>query len=535
MIDHYLEILFNSPLLTLFVLLGLGLMLGEIKIYGASLGSSGVIFVALLGGHLGCQIPDGVGQIGIVLFVYCVGIGAGARFFGALKREGSQLAKLALIIVVLGGLTTWGLAMIFQLPPELSAGIFAGALTSTPALAAAIESAGESMGDVVVGYGIAYPFGVIGVVLFVQLVPRLLKANLDVQSDDEDENPELKVERKLIETTNPNLFGKRLTDAMILELGNCLISRVWRNERMQPVHYEDTFQEGQLLLLVGTPKAVKIATEFMGKPSDREFFLDVENERQNLVVTNSELVGLTLSEIDPLKHHGVVITRINRMEFPFIPNPDTQLERRDMLTVVGPPEQLKAFESYVGHRSLAFSETSLISMAIGLALGIIAGRISIPMGGGESLSLGLAGGPLMVALLLGHFGKVGGVVGYIPRPTRMLLQEMGLVFFLADAGIKGGASMMDAVASEGISIFLIGALITMVPMVIGYLSARFLFKMSLLQSLGGVCGAMTSTPALGAIVANTTRQTPIVSYATVYPIAVILMAFFANTLIKLIH
>lgn len=532
----YIETILHSPLFSLFWIIGLGLALGSVHIKGISLGSSGVIFIALLAGHFGFTIPNGVGSIGLALFVYCVGIGAGGRFFGAIKREGSQLARLALIVVGSGALITWILARYFQLSPAMAAGIFAGSLTSTPALAAATEGAGfDQASDVVVGYGIAYPFGVIGVVLFVQLLPKLLGLKIEDDSKAATQEAAIAVKRCQVEVTNQNLYGKRLCDSSLSALGGCQISRVWRDNRMQPVAYEDRFEAKQRLLLVGDAKAVKIATELIGEPCDQQSaILDADNERRCLVVTERKVVGKRLIDLDTLKQFGVVVTRISRMEFLFVPNMDTRLEKGDLLTVVGTKEKLTDFESVIGHRSQASSETSLISLASGMALGVAIGLVSIPLPWGDRFSLGLAGGPLVVALLLGHFGKVGGILGYIPRPTRLLLQEMGLVFFLANAGVKGGVSIAEAVQRQGIKVFLIGALITSVPMLVGFICARKIFNLSLGQSLGGICGGMTSTPALGAIVSKTSSQTPITSYATVYPVAVILMALLAKLLVQFI-
>lgn len=524
--------LISSPLLALFVLTGLGMLLGNIQLWGISLGSSGVIFVALFAGHWGCTVPPEIGRIGLVLFVYCVGVGAGGRFFGALQRQGSQLAKLALLIIGVGALLTWALGTWLGMDHAMAVGIFAGALTSTPALAAALEGAGSLGDQVVVGYGVAYPFGVIGVVLFVQLLPRLMGKNLD-EGQEEEEAKQLCVERQLVEVTNPNMVGKRISDSVLLEIGACQISRIWNNDRLEPVHYEDTLQAGQQVLLVGETKAIAIATELIGKPVERSLNLNADDERRNFVITNTRAAGKTIREINPLKNHGVVITRISRMEFEFVPESGTCLEPNDVITVVGEPGRLKAFESFVGHRAQSFSQTSLVSLAVGLALGIAVGQIAFPLPGGNSFSLGLAGGPLLVALILGHFGKMAGIVGHIPRPTRMLLQEMGLVFFLADAGTKGGATMVEAVASQGVQIFLIGIVITLLPMCLGYIIARKIFGMSLPQSLGGICGGMTSTPALGAITAKTSLQSPIVSYATAYPVAVVMMAVLAKLLLQL--
>lgn len=527
-----LSLFLNNPLLTLFVIIGLGLLLGKFEFGGISLGSSGVIFAALLAGHLGYTIPDTAGTIGLALFVYCIGIGAGGRFFGALKREGSQLAKLAVIVVGTAVITTWILARLLHLDPGLATGIFAGAMTSTPALAAAMASGGDLGSATVVGYGVAYPLGVIAVVLFVQLLPRLLRKSLDDGTTEE--SPLDLITRQVVEVTNPAMFGRSVNDESLAAIGACRISRVLREGRMVPVLYEDTFEQGLRLLLVGERKAVRIATDLLGKATKDKPILDTEDERQTYTITNKAVAGKSLAEIDPLKNHGVVVTRISRMEMPFVPDASTRFEPHDVLTVVGSRDHLEAFSRFIGHSPYASSETSLLSLAIGLAFGIVLGRIQFPLPGDSSFSLGLAGGPLLVALLLGHMGRVAGIVGHIPRPTRLLLQEMGLVFFLADAGVRGGASLLEALSDQGLQIFLVGAGVTSVPLLAGFLTADRIFKMPIAQALGGICGGMTSTPALGAITAKTARQAPIVSYATVYPIAVILMALVAKALLLIL-
>lgn len=518
-----------QPLLTLFLLIGTGLLLGSIRIGGIELGGSGVLFTALLAGHLGLTVPAATGSIGLVLFVYCVGVGAGGRFFAALRRQGKELALLTLAVVGSGALLTILAGRLFDLAPGMAVGIFAGALTSTPALAAAME--GHSVGgeQVVVGYGVAYPLGVIGVVLFIQLLPRLLGRDLEAEPESaEAEAP--RIERRLVEVTNPNLIGKPIAESAVQQLGGCQLPRISHGGRLEPVGSEDVFEEGMEVLLVGQPQAVEIATEMIGRKLDKPVVVNADDERARFVVTNRDMTGKTQRQLDLLKNHGVVITRISRMEFEFVPDPTTRLEPNDILTVVGTRESLQAFEKTVGHRAQAFSQTSLVSIAIGLSLGIVVGGLTFPLPGGAEFSLGLAGGPLLVALLLGHFGRMGGIVGHIPRPTRVLLQEMGLAFFLAHAGIRGGAGLVEAVASQGLALLGIGAVITLVPLLLGFLIAHFLLRLSLFQTLGGICGGMTSTPALGALTAKTSRQAPIVSYATVYPVAVVLMALLAKLL-----
>jgi len=241
-----------------------------------------------------------------------------------------------------------------------------------------------------------------------------------------------------------------------------------------------------------------------------------------------------LRKLRPLKEHGVVITRIQRLGLEFVPSADSLIEMNDMLTIVGDPEQIEKFSQFVGHRPNMINETDLLSLSLGLALGIFIGIIPWSLPGGNPVMLGLAGGPLVVGLILGNLGRVGRLVGHIPRPTRVLLQEFGLVLFLADAGVKGGDALVETLQAHGIGLFLAGILITTIPLALGYLVAVKLLKIDPLQALGGICGGMTSTPALGAITSKTDSQTPVVSYATAYPVALILLTLVAKIVVQVI-
>ena len=519
-------------MITLFAVIASGLLFGSITIKGINLGSSGVLSSALFAGHLGYTIPGGIGTLGLVLFVYCVGIGAGGRFFASVAREGANLAKLALIIVGSGGLLTWAGAKVLELPSDLAAGIFAGALTSTPALAAATEGVSESAHGVSIGYGIAYPFGVIGVVLFVQLMPRILRHDLEaIAAQHEKADTAEDRQNVLVEVTNQNLFGKKIADSGITNLNACQVSRIYKDGQLVPL-YNDSYAEGQLLLLVGRSKEIAIALDYIGQRSSRHLLKDVENERQQLLVTDRKICGKNLRELAPLKQYGVVITRVTRLGLTFVPNASTVIEQNDTLTSVGRRDDLKNFAKAAGHRNNAIDATDLLSLSVGITLGIVAGLMPIGLPGSATITLGLSGGPLFVALILGHFGRVGRIVGHIPRPTRLLLQELGLVFFLADAGIKGGVSLLSTIHEYGLALFGLGLAVTLIPLMIAWPLARKLFGLDPLQALGGVCGSMTSTPALGAITAKTDSQVPVVSYVSAYPVALIVMIVLAKLLIQ---
>ena len=534
--EAFHNLLLDQPLIALFAVIATGLLLGNIKIKGLNLGSSGVLFTALLAGHLGYTIPAGIGTLGLVLFVYCVGIGAGDRFFASFAREGANLAKLAVLIVALGGLVTWGFAKLLGLPPGLATGIFAGALTSTPALAAATEGLIAQGGSeaVSIGYGISYPFGVIGVVLFVQVLPRILRIDLDSIKDKNKADEENRVENVLVEVTNPNLYGKQISESGVTNFNACQICRIFEDDRLVPLKYDDVFAENQILLLVGRSSEMSIAVDFIGQRSDRSVLRDIENERVKLMVTSTAFVGQKLGDMAPLRNYGIVVTRINRLGLTFVPNAETILERHDRLTCVGRSDDLKKFSGAVGHRNSVIDATDLLSLSAGLTLGIIVGLLPIGLPGAAPVTLGLAGGPLLVALVLGHFGKVGRIVGFIPRPTRLLLQELGLVFFLANAGVRGGSALVATLQEHGIALFGMGICVSALPLIVAWPIATKFFKMNALQALGGICGGMTSTPALGAITAKTDSTIPVVSYVSAYPVALIIMIVISKVLIQVI-
>ncbi len=527
--------IWGSPTLVLFAVLFVGLACGHLSIKGVSLGSSGVLFAALLAGHFGLQVPDGIADVGTALFVYCVGLGVGNRFFDSLKSRGKYLIILAVLVVGVAWLTAWGLGSLLDMDSGTVAGLFAGACTSTPALAAAIESSGVLSTGVNIGYAVAYPFGVIGVVLFVQLLPRMLRQNLDDSSgkvaEAEDKHT---IISRVVQVTNPELIGCAIGSFCGEKNLRCRITRIARDGALMPLQKDDAFTENGEILLVGEREDLEREMPCFGHVRTHghrpRFFTD---ERAELIVLSRAMCNKTLRELDTLGQYGIVVSRITRLGLTFIPTADTEVQRNDVLRVVGLPEAIESFRRECGHRSTALNTADILSLMGGLMLGVLLGKMQFSFGGG-SFSLGIAGGPLVVALILGHYGKLGPIVGYIPRPTRVLLMEFGLVLFLAGAGVKGGASLVETLRANGLSMFLVGSAVTLVPMVVSYVVARRVMRMSLAETLGGICGSMTSTPALGAITAKTDCQEPVIAYSTAYPAALILMTVLAKLLCDLI-
>lgn len=527
--------LLANKLLTLVVVITLGLLLGRIRVAGLSLGSSGVIFTALAMGHLGYGIPDGIGVLGLTVFVYCVGLSAGPRFFRAFRREGRSLALICLALVGVAGMATWGLSLLLGIPADLSAGVFAGALTSTPGLAAAMESLPEGS-QVAVGFGIAHPFGVISVVLFVQLLPRLLRTDLAAlgakMKSKEDQGR--RIVRVLVEVRNPAVIGRGLADLTVFTASNCQVARILKEGRLVPVPTGLVLAEGQRLLLIAREYRLGPIIDLLGRRDERAgLFTDREGQSTHVVVTSHNIVGKNFNELKLRANFGVTVTRIMRHDVEFVPKASDIIEYGDMLNAVGQREDLEAFASFAGHRAKTFDETDLISLGVGIIAGVLLGTVQMSLGG-ASFSLGTAGGPLFVGLLLGHFGRLGPIKGHLPAAARMLMTEMGLVFFLAGAGVTAGRAMEDVLRAHGATLCIASCLVALSSMVVGAMLSAFVFRMNLLQILGVVCGGMTSTPGLGVVTAKTDSEVPVVSYAAAYPVALIVITIVAKALVSVL-
>lgn len=524
-----------DELLALFVVIGLGLTIGKVSFRGISLGASGVIFVALAAGHFGFEVPRIAGAMGMVLFVYCLGIGAGPGFLRVFLQQGKALAIVGVAMNVSAAFVAWCIAKSLEWGPDLASGLLAGALTSTPALAAASERLpGNS--EVAVGFGVAYPFGVLGVIFFVQIMLKLFRDSMaEAAQNDPSTAGKDPIVRVLVEVLNPSVVGKRLRDVAVISHFNCQISRVVVGEKLEPIPSGFTLQLQQRVLIVGRKSRVSDVVDVLGKPCDDSgYALDMERQRRRIVVTSKELVGKTLEQLHLRSRFGATITRISRYDIEFVPQPHEKLQFSDALTAVGEGDALERLAQFAGHREQSLDETNLISLTLGLVFGVMMGSVEFSYGGG-SISLGLAGGPLLVGLILGHFGRIGPVVGYMPRAARWLCAEVGLAMFLAHAGSQAGSEFVAVVSQHGILLCGGAVMILAVPLVVGVLLARYVLRIGILETLGGICGAMTSTPGLGVVTSQVSSSLPATSYAAVYPVALIIITLLTTGLITLLQ
>ncbi|MHB0959380.1 MAG: aspartate:alanine exchanger family transporter [Pirellulaceae bacterium] len=531
----------RQPLVLCLLTIACGMGLGSVQFGDVSLGTSGVLFAGLIFGHVGrlegWRMPPGIGTLGLVLFVYAVGLGAGPTFFRTFRDQGRQLAILGVITVAIGAVCTGLLAWAWQVPGELATGIFAGSLTSTPALASGIDAATESSREalaVSIGYGLSYPVGVVGVVLFVQLLPRILRINMTRLGEDMQQRlrGKTRIDRFLVRISNPTVFGKHLHEIPLLEQVSGQITRVLEGDQLVPIRPDHIFAPGQVVLLVTDSKTAELLTMLLGEPTTAKVIINADRDRAIVVVTSHEVLNKPLRELHLRSKYGITVARIERYGVDFVPNAETAFSMADRVTVVGEPEGLKQFERAAGHQLRRAHETDLMSLAIGLVVGIVIGMIPLRIPGLQAFTLGMAGGPLLAGLLFAHFGRCLGIVGHMPIAARIFTQNIGLALFLATAGYDAGGHFWKMVQTYGATPFLMSIVVTSFTITAGFLVARYALRMDLMQSLGGMCGAMTSTAGIGAVTNRTDCDVPVTSYAAAYPAALVMMTIGAHLLLR---
>lgn len=520
----------HQPLLSLFLIVTLGYFIGQIKIKGFSLESSAILFVAMIAGHVGLILPSDFKTFGLVLFIYAIGLQAGPSFFAFFRKDGLLLNLYAILIVSIGAILTFLYILIFHFDPAISIGLFAGALTSTPGLAAAQEATGSNLTSI--GYGIAYPFGVIGVMLFVKILPMLFKQSFNEAeqaevSNQSDEAAELKYQHNQVK--NPAIFGKSLKDLHFRITTGCVISRIMRGDHIIIPRGDTVLESGDLVRVVGRKEDLIRATNLLGALSN-ETIPQEKLDVRRFVVTNKKIIGKTLKQLSINSFYNANVTRIRRsgMEFPALPS--QRLEIGDRLTVVGEQSAMQELKEFFGDDIKLLEEGNVYSIILGIAIGILVGLIPVSIGNLISLKMGISGGILLSGLLLSNIGKTGPIIWRAPGPIVSFIRELGLTLFLAVIGVNAGAHFVEILSQKGVGLVAAGALITVLPMVIIVLVNRIQKKFNMLQLSGLITGGMTSTPGLASITSVSSSGTPMMIYASVYPLAMICMMLWAKFL-----
>lgn len=529
--------LFAQEMVVLFSILTIGTWVGQLSVRGFSLGAAGVLFTAMVFGHFGLSVPRGVMDLGLLLFVYAVGLQAGPRFFRTFRRHGLQFVAIALAIAGVGALAAAGVGIWLKLPYNLVAGLFSGALTCTPALAAAIDAierlAPGNSSLVSVGYGVAYPFSMIGLVLLIQLLPRLARREVKVEeqrwlAERERETPGLLARQYRI--TNPNLEGKTVSELNPHRMTLANISRIKHGEQVFAATPDRSLHVGDVVMVVGPQDELGKMQILLGEETHERMDVNANVLSVDVDVTEASLTGVKLAEMRLLERYTVVITRIRRQGVEFTPTGGATLEMGDHIRVVGDKAAVEEFVRLVHGRPHKAQETNMLPFLAGLLAGILVGAIPLTLSSGVQVRLGSAGGAFLVSLLVGHFGGLGPLRLYVPAAARILSRELGLMLFLAGAGINAGANFIGTLQQEGLSLFLGGALITTTAALAGLLLMHLFYRMNLLATMGALSAGMTNPPGLGAANAQTETDLPTLYYASVYPVALIFKIVLAQLL-----
>ncbi|HNV81443.1 MAG: TrkA C-terminal domain-containing protein [Tenuifilaceae bacterium] len=524
----------SNPIFALFVIITLGFMVGNIRIKGVSFDVSAVIFVALIFGHFGVTIPPEIERMGMVLFIFTVGIQAGPGFLDSFRTHGRMLALIALVIVLSAFIITYGALLIFRLEPPVAIGLLCGALTSTPGLSVAIDVTSSPLASI--GYGIAYPFGVIGVILFVKLFPKIGRFNLEIENEKVEQlerGSHATIGNAHFRVDNASVFGKSLSELKIRAMTEATISRIQHGDICKIPTPDTILHEGDIIKAVGTHEALEKVRVLIGAEVNTEIQFGEDYTVEQILVTNKKLVNKKLATLSLLQNYNAVITRIRRSGIDISPSPDLPILFGDKLTVACPKNDLKALSTFMGNNDKILSDTDFFPIALGITLGILLGQLQISVANSFTFGFGLSGGILIMAIVLGGIGKTGPIMWSMSGAANQLLRQLGLLFFLAGVGTHAGVHLVETLTNSGATLFTIGIAITLIPMIITALLNKFFFKLDLFEFLGAISGGMTSTPGLAACDSLTRSNAPGKAYAAVYPIAMVILIVFVQILSRL--
>ncbi len=532
-----LTLLKENPLLLLFLVSSLGFLLGRVKIAGFSLGIAAVLFVGLAFGSLDAELklPEIIQRLGLVLFVYTIGLSSGTGFFRSLGKRGLRDNALVLGALILAVLVSSLLRRILNLEPSLVAGVFAGAFTNTPALAGVLEAikgtSAESLP--VLGYSVAYPMGVIAMLLCIGLLERFWRVDMKLESARVAGFTANGLKSASVRLTNPDLIG--LTVVAQSEGWNVLFARHQRGQIQSLVSPKTTFELGDIITLIGTEEAVQKSINRLGEVIPAALELDRSHfDYRRVFVSSQAVAGRSLLELQLPQRFGALITRVRRGDIEFLPNKDTVLELGDRVRVVCAPQEMKAISSFLGDSYQHLSEIDVLSFGLGIALGLLLGSLKIPLPNGGHFELGIAGGTLIVGLLLGWGERFLGVLWQIPYSANLTLRQIGIVLFLAGVGTRSGFAFGQTVFSSlGITLFLLGTFLTCFVAITLLFIAHKILRVPFPIAIGMLAGLQTQPAVLAFATERSGNDLPNQGYATVYPMAMIAKILLAQILLTL--
>ena len=535
--------------LILSLVIAFGIMLAKIKVAGISLGVTWILFVGIVFGHFNLNLDEHLlhflKEFGLILFVYSIGLQVGPGFFSAFKKGGFTLNVLAMTVVFAGVIITVSIHLITGIPITTMVGILSGAVTNTPGLGAAQQANSDLNGidapEIALGYAVAYPLGVVGCILSLLGLKYLLHINTKQEEAHAEQGlghlQELTVRPVSLEVRNEALEGKRIKEIRPLVNRNFVVSRIRHHDgkkETELVNSDTVLHLQDKILVIATPIDMEAIKAFFGKPIDMEWEqLNKELVSRRILITKPELNGKTLSQLKIRNNFGASVTRVNRSGVDLVAAPQLQLQMGDRVTIVGSELAVSHAEKVLGNSMKRLNHPNLIPIFLGIALGCILGSLPFMFPGiPQPVKLGLAGGPLIVSILISRFGPQYKLITYTTMSANLMIREIGISLFLACVGLGAGRGFVETIIYEGGYVWIgYGIIITVLPLLLAGIIGRCVFKLNYYTLIGVLAGSTTNPPALAYCNDLTSCDAPAVGYATVYPLTMFLRVLTAQILI----
>ena len=549
--EAFLEPTMVQAVIIISLVSALGLYLGRIKIFGISLGITFVFFAGILAGHLGIVVNKDMlyfaQSFGRILFVYALGLQVGPGFFSSLKKGGVAMNMMGLGVILLGLVMTVGLHWTTGISLSNMVGLLCGAVTNTPALGAAQQALlqidptnTKGVTDMALACAVAYPLGVVGVILAIIILKALFT---DKKQKDQKEQRDMTTYVAEFHVSNPAIYEKSIKDVMKLTEKHFVISRVWRNGKVSIPTSDTLLHEHDHLLIISVKSDVENIKVLFGEQENVDWnkadidwnAIDSQLISRRIAVTRNRVNGVKLGSLRLRNLYGINITRVNRAGIDLLASPDLRLQIGDRLTIVGEANSVNTVGKILGDEIKRLNNPNLLAVFIGISLGMLLGALPITLPGMSTpVKLGIAGGPIIIGILMGAFGPRFHLTTYTTMSANLMLRQLGIIIYLAGLGIDSGAHFFETVfRTEGLLWIGLGFLLTIVPvLIVGFIASQF-FKLDYAHNVGMLCGSMANPMALN--YANTTvdGDEPSVSYATVYPLSMFIRVISAQLVLML--
>jgi putative transport protein len=556
-IDLY-EIISGNPALMIFLTIGLGYLIGRLKIGGVEVGpTTGVLLTGLFMGHVGFGAPELSGQVGFTLFIFCVGLQAGPQFFSAFAEDGKRYVVLSLLVAAVGVTLSMVLSRLVGLDYGMAPGVLAGSLTSTPTLAGAQDavrsgaailpegmSAKQALENITVGYALTYIFGTAGLIGLVNLLPRVLGVNLAEEAEALAREKRVRMRGgEAGDASLPLIRAYRISDEKFAgrsvrdQLGErgyrIVVMKIKRDGRIIEHTPDTVLQMGDLVSILASLEQHQHADEDLGHEVLDPELIDFRIDSQEIIVTNGDMIGVPLADLDFPGKFGCFATSISRAQIDLIPlDARTTLQRGDVIRVAGERSRIADLARHLGYVEREADTTDLVTLSLGVAAGLLLGLMAVKVGR-ITIGLGSAGGLLTLGILIGFLRSMNPTFGRVPPAATNVLMDLGLMFFMAGVGIQAGAGVVSAFTSIGPEIIAAGVVVTLLPPLLGYFVGRKLMGMNPALLLGSITGAMTSTPSLGIVQQAARSSLPALGYAGTYTFANVFLTFAGSAMMRL--